>query len=541
MEQNFKKRYGLITAICMVVGIVIGSGIFYKTEKILEITRINATLGVVGWIIGGLIMVACACTFGILAQKYQKINGVVDYSEEMCGKKYGFFMSWFINLIYFPAMTGVLAVVSSMYLLEVIMPDAATAWIYNVALLLLILSYVMNYLSPKIAGYFQVSATVIKMIPIVLLGVVGLIVGLTNGNLSANMTNTTLVNGAKSIFDVVCATAFAYEGWIIATTINAELKNPKKDLPKALFIGSIIVICLYVAYYLGVLGGARNMQIINEGSSAAFINIFGNVAGKILKIFVAISCMGTLNGLTIGCTRGIYSMAVRKQGVMCENIAKLDEKTNMPSFGCIVSFVICFVWLLYFMFANISSMLPKWMSFDSSELPIITIYAMYIPIFINMMRKEKDLSTFNRFVLPGLAIAGSVFMVIAAIVAHKTSVITYLILFAIVMAIGIGIEWYKKGDNGRNGYVSIFDEEDDEEIEFENEDDEDLEEENLEESQEEIEESEIEEENSKEIKALEEELEKEDIEESQEEIEEKQEELIEETVENAEEDEEKKD
>lgn len=76
-------------------------------------------------------------------------------------------------------------------------------------------------------------------------------------------------------------------------------------------------------------------------------------------------------------------------------------------------------------------------SFDSSELPIVTLYAMYIPIFIMMMAKEKSLSVFNRFIMPVLAICACIFMVVAAYYAHGEAVFYYLIIFAALMAIGM--------------------------------------------------------------------------------------------------------
>ena len=85
--MKLEKKYGLFTAICMVVGTVIGSGVFFKAQNVLNLTEGNMTLGILAWIIGGLIMVACACTFAVLATKYEKVNGVVDYAEVLVGKK----------------------------------------------------------------------------------------------------------------------------------------------------------------------------------------------------------------------------------------------------------------------------------------------------------------------------------------------------------------------------------------------------------------------------------------------------------------------
>ena len=78
----------------------------------------------------------------------------------------------------------------------------------------------------------------------------------------------------------VCATAFAYEGWIIATSINAEIKDSKKNLPRALLIGGIIIAATYILYYVGVAGGATNNQLIADGATVAFTNIFGNVLAR---------------------------------------------------------------------------------------------------------------------------------------------------------------------------------------------------------------------------------------------------------------------
>ena len=80
MEQQLHKKYGLMTATAMVVGTVIGSGVFFKAEAILTKTGGYMGIGILAWGIGGLIMMICACTFSIMATKYSYVNGVVDYA-----------------------------------------------------------------------------------------------------------------------------------------------------------------------------------------------------------------------------------------------------------------------------------------------------------------------------------------------------------------------------------------------------------------------------------------------------------------------------
>ena len=95
MENKLTKKYGLLTAICMVVGIVIGSGVFFKAQTVLQKTGGDMPLGIIAWIIGGLVMIACILAFSSMAQKYEKVNGVVDYAEATMGKKYAYLMGWF--------------------------------------------------------------------------------------------------------------------------------------------------------------------------------------------------------------------------------------------------------------------------------------------------------------------------------------------------------------------------------------------------------------------------------------------------------------
>ena len=116
MENNqLEKRYGLVTAICMVVGIVIGSGVFFKAEKILTATGGDLPTAILAWIIGALIMLVCAYTFSLMASKYEKVNGIVDYAETVVGKGYAYYMGWFISVIYSPTLASVLAWIAARY------------------------------------------------------------------------------------------------------------------------------------------------------------------------------------------------------------------------------------------------------------------------------------------------------------------------------------------------------------------------------------------------------------------------------------------
>lgn len=440
MDGELKKKYGLLTAIAMVVGIVIGSGVFFKAEKILTATGGDLPLGIFSWIIGGLIMIVCAYTFSIMATKYEYVNGLVDYADVTMGKKYGYYIGWFMATIYYPAITSVLAWVSARYTCVLLGFSIVGAECMIISGFYLVASYAVNALSPIAAGKFQVSTTIIKLIPLLLMAVIGTIAGLANGMTAENFTTVVVpVEKSTALFTAVVASAFAYEGWIVATSINAELRDAKKNLPKALLFGTIIVIVVYILYYVGLAGGISNAEMMRngeEGAKAAFTKIFSNVGGTLLFVFVVISCLGTLNGLMLGCTRGMYSLAARNVGPHPDIFKQVDKATNMPANSSIFGLLLCSFWLLYFYGANLTEPWFGPLAFDSSELPIVTLYAAYIPIFFMLMKNEKDLSFGKRFFIPMLAILGSIFMVVAAIFAHGIAVAWYLLLFAIIMTIG---------------------------------------------------------------------------------------------------------
>lgn len=459
-NKNLEKRYGLFTAICMVVGIVIGSGVFFKAQNILQHTNGNMLLGILAWIIGGVVMVICAYNFANLATRYEKVNGIVDYSEAVVGDKYAYAMGWFVSTIYYPAMTSVLAWVSARYTLVLFNPaaDITSGLCMALGAFYLCLAYVVNIISPKIAGKFQVSATVIKLIPLVIMVIVGTIAGLINGNTVEAFAKVTSSAGGGfgSVLAGIAAAAFAYEGWIIAATINAELKDSKKNLPIALVFGTLLIVVVYILYFIGLSGGASVDVLQNEGATTAFTNLFGKVGGTILTVFVVVSCLGTLNGLMLASTRSFYSVAVRGRGPKPEMLSELDSKTKMPANSGAIALVVCAAWFFYFYAANLTTPVFGVFSFDSSELPIITIYGMYIPIFVMFIKKEGKKDKFKNVFMPLLAIIACAFMVFVAIYAHGVMpykaakavgefsfpTLFYLIVFAVIM--GIGALFYKK-------------------------------------------------------------------------------------------------
>ena len=435
-----EKRYTLPVAIALVVGTVIGSGVFFKAEAVLVKTGGNMGIGILAFLIMGVVMIISACTFGLVAQSHEDVEGLVGYARASCGRTYGYYVGWFMAVIYYPSLVSVLSWLPARYFGVLLGWEDAVIGGRTMMLagFFMIVTYTMNALAPRLAGKFAIGTTTIKLIPLLLMAVVGTIVGLRSGMTQANFSHVvTQIPFSQALFGAVVSLAFAFEGWICATSIGPDLENSKKNMPRALLIGTVIVAVVYVIYYAGLAGAVDSAVLMESGETGAklaFQKIFGQVGGTAVFVFVVISCWGTCNGLTMAVTRGMYDLANESGSPRLAMFKTVDPASGMAVNSAVFGLLSSVLWLVYFYFGTILNSFGPLM-FDSSELPIITLYALYIPIYIALM-KRRDLSLFRRRVMPLLAIACSCFMVFAAIYAHRWNVAWYLGLFVIIEAVG---------------------------------------------------------------------------------------------------------
>lgn len=446
---EIKKQYGIWTGIAMVVGIVIGSGVFLKAGGVLKLAGGNLKLSILARFIGGLIMITSSFCFAVFATKVTKYNGVVDYVEVASNEKIGYSLAWMITSFYYPIVASIVALFAGSYFFKMIgLNIGLTDWQnFLFAFGIITLVVIMNYLSPIIASRFQISATVVKLIPILLIAIGGLFASLIVGNdygiINAFKNNA---EGYELNFgEAVKKTAFAYEGWVCATAINAELKDSKKNLPKALVGGTIAILVFYIVYYVSlsaILGNEANIIQDEKAPIVAFQKMFGTIGGSIFTFFIMISCLGTVNGVTMGCCRGMYTMSCRGQGIAPEKFSKIGKNKNISFLSCIYGYgcilLMLLVWYLamqnVWIFGHLGSM---------DEIICAIIYAIYITMYIFIMKNFKELNVVKRFILPGLAIIGSLFFTICGtglyqlITTGKTNslidFLVFLVLFIILM------------------------------------------------------------------------------------------------------------
>ena len=401
-----KNEYGLFTAIAMIVGIVIGSGIFFKSDNILVATGGSVALGVLVFCIAAIAIIFGSLTISQLASRSSKEGGLIAYAEEYYNKSTSCAFGWFQTFLYFPTLIAVVSWVAGIYICILFGIEGTLEKQMLIGLAIMVFLFVINTLSAKLGGLFQNASTIIKLIPLLLIAVAGLVFGDTS---SVSFSDITAMKSTGWIA-AIAPIAFSFDGWVVSTSISHEIKDSKSNLPKALIIAPIFILIVYVLYFVGIsmyIGPETIMSLGDAHVDLAANNLLGPWGAKIVLIFVIISIMGTINGLTLGMIRLPHSLSVRNMFPKSKVINKIDEKLLMPVNSAIVAFIIAIVWYIAHYLTTKFGLLPN---SDISEISITMSYTMYILLYVKVIqlgRQGKISGIWNTIINPVLAIIGS--------------------------------------------------------------------------------------------------------------------------------------
>lgn len=439
-----KRKFGLVTTIAMIVGIVVGSGIFFKTPQILARTEGNIVVGIfvffcaaIGIIFGGL-------TISQYASKDDNVGGIITYCEMAWGKTIGYITGWFQSIFYFPAICAVIAWVAANYTCALFnLPNllvqgefGGPSWF--IAMIYIVLFFVLNSFSTMSAGKFQNIAMFIKLGALIILAGGGLLFGepvhVIQGASQYPMSGT----GFLSALVIV---VFAFDGWLIAPSIAHEIKNPKRNLPLALTIAPLIITGIYLAYFVGVTALAGPDMILQGIDPLQLVatTLFGDAGMKIVMILVIISVLGTLNGIILGYIRLPYALAVRKEIVFSTQLAKVNSKFDIPMASSVFTFTMSIIWLgLHWLSldgANVYG-LTIFSGMEVDNLPIVSTYIFNGMLYVAVLFKGiegRKLNILQRFVFPTLALAGAALVIYGGIIQPKFNVY-FMICFIGILA-----------------------------------------------------------------------------------------------------------
>ena len=409
LKTETKRKYGLFTSIAMIVGIVIGSGIFFKSDNILVATGGDVGLGVLVFCLAALAIVFGSLTLSELASRTEKPGGIIAYANEFSGEKMACSFGWFQTFIYYPTLVAIVGWVVGIYINIYFGRENTLESQVLIGYAFIIICYAYNILSPRFGGFFQNAAMVIKLIPLIMIAIAGLIFG----NPQASFEGTAALGSGGGGFLWLAALgpiAFSFDGWIISTSISHEIKNAKRNLPLALIAAPLAILVLYVLYFVGITSFVGPKEIIAIGDSHVDIAaqaIFGGFGAKLMLIFIIISVMGTVNGVILGSIRLPYSLALRKMLPGSEKLAKIESRLDVPVNSGLFSFAIASFWLLAHYLTQKYNLLPN---SDISEIAIAMSYLLYILLYFKVygLYKAGELKSRVRgIVFPLLVSLGS--------------------------------------------------------------------------------------------------------------------------------------
>jgi basic amino acid/polyamine antiporter, APA family len=380
---SLQRVLGLWSAISIVIGTVIGSGVFLVPSAMIQYVGSVRNLFLV-WVIAGILSLFGALTYAELAAAMPEAGGEYVYLREAYGPFWGFLYGW---TQFWVAKSGSIATLAAgFYTYLTVFVPALAATVFTVplhigprgslleihygqliAIALILLLAGVNYVGVRSGGNVQVFVTAVKMLLIGGIVLVGLFSG--RGDFSHFKMHVPSLGGMAGFFAAMVSALWAYDGWNNVSMVSSEIRDPQRNLPRALIFGTSAVIATYLALnisYFYVLSPAQ-VALSHRVAGDVMLSLYGNAASRAVAIAVMISIFAALNGSILSGSRVPYAMA--RDGLFFRYAATVHPKYKTPGhamillcvWSCIVvlsgwfddlyNFVIFGSWILYAMTA----------------------------------------------------------------------------------------------------------------------------------------------------------------------------------------------
>lgn len=401
-NKQLQKNLGIAAALSTVVGMVIGGGVFFKPQAVYTLTGGAPGLGILAWIIAGIMTITAGLTAAEVSAAIPKTGGMMVYIEEIYGKKLGFLTGWMQTVLFFPATAAAIAVMFGQQA-ALLLNNSSLVMPMSIGVILLI--GILNTFGSKTSGAIQTVSTVCKLIPLVLIIVFGFIKGSGDNPVMSPLVAEG-ISPMGIIGQLLVAILFAYDGWINVGAIAGEMKNPGKDLPKAIIGGLSIVMAINVVINLAYLWVLPASELAQYASPASIVaeKIFGPVGGKLINVGILVSVFGCLNGYLLTGPRIPYTLANQK--VLPAMFGKLN-KHGVPANATLFMAVLSAIYALSGQFNLLS------------DLSMFAIWAFYTLTFIGVIKLRKTQPDLKRPykvpfypVIPIISICSGLFVVI---------------------------------------------------------------------------------------------------------------------------------
>lgn len=331
---RLERTLGLKDLTLLIIGTVIGSGIFIVPGAVLRQTNGRITFAMLVWLAGGILSLLGALTYGELSAMNPKAGGLYIFIRDAFGRLPAFLYGWTLFFVISSGSMATLAVAFSSYLGEIVPLSPLVTKL--AAILMIVIVTVVNVIGTRESADLQDWTTAIKVGAILVMSVILLVLG---HGFAATATAAPASLGARSMLSGVgfamIGVLWAYEGWQYVTFSAGETINAQRNFPRALLIGSAALVGIYLIAnfaYLAALGPVKAAQT-DAVAAAAMTAVVGPAASKLVAAAILISIFSATNGLTLTAPRVYYAMA--RDGIFFQQLAKIHPRFRTPAFAVI--------------------------------------------------------------------------------------------------------------------------------------------------------------------------------------------------------------
>jgi len=412
--ERLPRRLGLWSAVAVLVGSTIGSGIF-RTPAGVAARVDDAPLFLLAWVLGGIVVLCGALTYSELAAAYPRSGGVYAFLRESFGRLPAFLFAWAELWIIRPGAYGAIGITASAYTLRTLGYDPAAIAIavgpvdirseQLLGAIYIAIVGAVNYFGIHRGAILQNVSTAFKVGALALLVVLGFALGRSAGMPEGGVFAQRAAVGLSPFLLAMVAILWAYDGWADLAFVGGEVKDPQRTLPRALLIGTGTVVTLYLAanlvyLYLIPIQSIKQAELVAADVARLVIGPAGVV---VVSAAIAVSTFGTLNGSMMTAPRIFFAAA--EDGLIPKVIARVDPRTHAPTAAVVLMTTMGIIFILIRTFTELA---------DQFIIGIWPFYALAVAGVFVLRRTRPDLErpyrTWGYPVVPLIFLLGALFL-----------------------------------------------------------------------------------------------------------------------------------
>jgi amino acid transporter len=408
--ERLARRLGLWSAVAVVVGSTIGSGIFRTPASIAQRIE-DVPVFFLAWVAGGAVALAGALTYAELAAAFPRSGGIYVFLREAFGPLPAFLFGWAELWIIRPGAFGAIGITASAYTLRTLGLDPAAPvlgvlraeQLLGAAFILIVAA--VNYYGIHRGAALQNVSTALKVGALAGLILLGVALGRAADAGAGGVLAQRAAVGLSPFLLAMVVILWAYDGWADLSFVGGEVRDPARNLPRALLIGTGTVVALYLAanavyLYLIPMAQMRAAELVAADVAAVLI---GPVGVVLVSATIAVSTFGTLNGSMMTAPRIFYAMA--EDGLFPKAIARVDPVTRSPTGAVVLATVLGVVFISVRTFTQLA---------EQFVIGIWPFYALAVAAVFVLRRRRPDLERPYRAwgypAVPALFLVGSLFL-----------------------------------------------------------------------------------------------------------------------------------